>query len=356
MKTKTRRIGRSPENAVARGQSGSTLFFALIAIVLLFTLGAIIATALTRSMFQSRRDLVRVKSFSAAEAAANEAMFYAGTKMYSTYGNFWSSFIANELYVNQANPQTHQTVFDGIPVQYWFEDNLDRDGTNASGQPIRDQRIDTDGFIWIYARALPSEQPPTTLRVLIHAPPPPESTSYAFFGNLVEFHNHNGAPYGVVMYTSVFSNSDCDVDSAIQIEGQIVAVEKVELNKGPRGNHAPYAIVNPMPIQGDSKPQAGVRNASPPPQIIPFPKFRFDEAKQIAMNHGTFFPNGKAFLDYLTNPSRTKIFNQDSSDPATWRVIDSPTPSNLDRRFPWGTSTETRFSVLSTSTRFTCTN
>jgi hypothetical protein len=336
MKTEKTSIEHFRTPAVAGGQRGSTLFFALIAIVLLFTLGAIIATALSKSMYQSRRDAIRVKSFSAAEAAANEAMFYAGTKMYSTYGNFWGSFVANELYVNQTTPTTHQGVFDGIPVEYWFEDNLDSDGTDAYGQPIRDQRIDSDDFIWIYARALPAEQPPTTLRVLIHAPPPPESMSYAFFGNRVEFHNHNGVPYGVIMYTSVFSNSDCNVDSAIQIEGQIVAVEKVELNKGPRGNHEPYAVVNPMPIQGDSKPMAGVRTTSPPPQIIPFPKFRFEEAKQIAINHGTYFPNNQAFLNYLMDPSRTKIFYQNSADPATWRVIDAPTPQDLDRRFPIG--------------------
>ena len=151
-------------------QKGSSLFFTLVALFLLFILGSIIAAALSKSMFQTRRDTLKVRAFSAAEAAANKGMFYAESKIFGQYGD-WQSFLNAELYTNMGSPSTHTDTIDGIPVEFWFEDNLDVDGTDALGQPIVNQNIDTDEFIWVYTRAFPPDNQPPVNDHIPHVTP-----------------------------------------------------------------------------------------------------------------------------------------------------------------------------------------
>jgi hypothetical protein len=308
-------------------EEGMALFLVVTFIVLTLTLASILAISLSRSFFNTENQNARMEGFAVAEAAVNRGVFRAEAVLTDTYGNSWFSLVNGELLDNKSPQTLFHGDLDGIPYYFWYQDNDDGDS---------DMTADSDNLIYVYGLAKPPGKQPVAARALIHAPKPPAALDYALFGNFVHFDNHNGAAFGVTLTTTVWSNSICKVDSAIEIYGQITAVNQVLLNTGPRGNKVPYSVVNPPPIQGDEGAIAPVISASPPPDIKAFPNFDLEFARQTAKDHATWFSSGSAFLTYLNAASRKTTYAQSVGPPPNYRYIHIPNPSDIDQRFPVG--------------------
>ena len=264
----------------------------IIALVVAGSVAAMLAYT-SNINHQTKRHIASSSAFHAAEAGIDKVHFeLAVTKKWETI-----TPTTQENWVQLSNGDSYAVLYSEISESAVTVSVIGRSGTNK-------------GYVYRRLRARFGQGLP-------------EALSYAVFGEKVGFHNHMGKQSAFTITSDVHSNGELLFWDGLAMDGNLTAVGDIKLeNKGKFGfiydekkltDGTPGAFYGPL----KNPPE-------PVPEEIPFPKYNYSAAKEIAVANGTYFSSASQFLSYIEARTTKYAVPQSFAFPA-------PIPSQIDR-------------------------